>query len=239
MKKKQTTADRFCAMTALLLAALVVFSAITAADANPVVAVNAAAQSSITGEWIAEFSRKNPDEVQFTIIRRGERRGQHTSSDGIPLTELQGLTREQAFGPRAEVNFRIVREAGTFQCEGFFKEGRGAGQWSLTINQNFVSAMRAHGYNNLSEDDLFTAAVVNVKAKTVDDLEAAGYDRLTWDEVVEASIFKVTAEFIREMKAAGFDNLTFKKLVEARIFDVDSKFVKEVEAMGFGRQPFD
>ncbi len=245
MKNYQTTVAKFCAMTAVFLAALLVFpslAAVAANDANSTIVAGSAAapaQRSITGEWVAEFSRKNPDEVQFTIIRRGERRGQHTSSDGIPLSELQGLTREQAFGPRAEVNFRIAREAGTFQCEGFFKEGRGAGQWTLTTSPNFVSAMRARGYDNLSEDDLFTAAVVDVRVKTVDDLKAAGYDRLTYDEVVEASIFKVTGEFIREMKAAGFDNLSFKKLVEARIFEVDGKFVREVEAMGFGRQPFD
>ena len=249
MKNKvQATIDNFSARKSRLrggvnwslLIALLVFSSLLVGaavntefigDSNP-------AQSSATGEWLADFSRKNPEEVQFTIIRRSARGGgQYTSSGGILLSELQGLTREQAFSAKADVNFRLVREAGTFLCEGFFKGGKGAGHWTLTTNPSFVSAMRGRGYDNLSEDDVFSAAVHDINIKPIDDLKAAGYDRLTFKELVEANIFEVTGEFIREMKAAGFDNLTLKQLVEARIFKVDSRFAREVEAMGFGRQP--
>lgn len=196
-----------------------------------------APQGSITGEWLADFSRKNPDEVQFTIMRRSPRGGQHNSSGGVPLAELQGLTREQAFAARSDVTFRVVREAGTFLCEGFFKQGKGAGHWTLTVNQGFVSAMRARGYDNLTEDDLFSAALHDFKIKSIDDLKEAGYDRLSFKQLVEANIFNVTAEFVREMKSVGYENLSLKQLVEARIFDIDSRYVKEVESMGFGRQP--
>ena len=102
-----------------------------------------AIQGAITGEWLAEFNRENPIEVQFTILRRTARGGNHTSSGGMALSELHGLTREQAFGARNDVRFRLVREAGTFECEGSFREGKGAGHWTLTPNQNFVSLMRA------------------------------------------------------------------------------------------------
>jgi hypothetical protein len=248
MKQAQTLVDKFSTLGAsprrragsLLLAAFLVLSSLacvtTAGSANSIGASNAA-QGSITGEWLAEFNRKDADEVQFTVIRRSERGGQHNSSNGIPLNELQGLTRQQAFGAKTEVNFRLVREAGTFQCEGYFREGKGAGHWTLTPNQSFVSAMRSRGYDNLSEDDLFSAALFDINIKTIEDLKAAGYDRLTFKELVEASIFKVTGDFIREMRSAGFENLTLKQLVEARIFKVDSQYVKEVQAMGFGPQP--
>lgn len=196
-----------------------------------------ALQNQTTGEWLADFSRKNPEEVQFTITRRSAGGGEHTTGEGILLSELQGLTREQAFGPRTNVNFRLVRDAGTFLCEGYFHEGKGAGFWTLTINQNFISALRSRGYDNLTDDDLFTAAALDFKIKSIDDLKAAGFDHLTYKELVEANIFKVTSDFIREMSAAGFENLSLKQLVEARIFKIDSQFVKEVEAMGFGRQP--
>ena len=247
MKKAQAHTDKFSVLKlqsrrrvgALLLISFLVFSplsAATACNANSIRANNTA-QGSITGEWLAEFSRKNPDEVQFTVIRRSARGGQHNSSNGIPLNELQGLTRQQAFGAKTEVNFRLVREAGTFQCEGYFREGKGAGHWTLTPSQSFVSAMRERGYDNLSEDDLFSAALFDINIKTIEDLKAAGYDRLSFKELVEANIFKVTGEFAREMKAAGFENLSLKQLVEARIFKVDSQYVKEVQEMGFGRQP--
>lgn len=197
-----------------------------------------AAQAALTGEWLADFSRQSPDEVQFTIIRRTARGGNHTSSSGFSLSEFQGLTREQALGARSDVRFRLVREAGTFECEGSFREGKGAGFWTLTPNQNFVSAMRSRGYDNLTDEDLFSAAVFDINIKSIEDLKSAGYDHLSFKELVEASIFKVTGDFAREMKSAGYESLTFKELVEARIFKVNGQYVREVQAMGFERQPF-
>lgn len=227
----------------MILVGLVVFSSFVAitllgsARSASFISPAQAAQAAITGEWLADFNRKNADEVQFTIIRRSARGGNHTSSDGLRLSEFQGLTREQAFGARNEARFRLVREAGTFEFEGSFREGKGAGHWTLTPNQSFVSAMRGRGYDNLTEDDLFSAALFDINIKSIEDLKSAGYDRLSFKELVEASIFKVTGEFVREMKSAGYENLTLKQLVEARIFKIDAQYVKEVQAMGFERLP--
>lgn len=222
------------------LAVLCSFVAITLSAGSGSVSLGnpaQATQGAITGEWVADFNHKNADEVQFTIIRRTARGGNHTSGRGYALSEFQGLTREQALGARADVRFRLVREAGTFEFEGSFREGKGAGHWTLTPNQSFVSMMGSRGYDNLTEDDLFSAAVFDINSKSMEDLKAAGFDRLSFKELVEASIFKVTGDFIREMKSAGYENLSLKELVEARIFKVDAQYAKDVQAMGFGRQP--
>jgi hypothetical protein len=42
------------------------------------------------------------------------------TSDSISLGELQGLTAENISSAKADVNFNIAREAGTFSCEGIF-----------------------------------------------------------------------------------------------------------------------
>jgi hypothetical protein len=239
----QTKALQSKIIRRVLFIGLIAFSSFVAiailstARSVSLVAPIQAAQEAITGEWLADFNRKNADEVQFTIIRRSARGGNHSSSNGVRLSEFQGLTREQAFGARADARFRLVREAGTFDFEGSFREGKGAGHWTLTPSQSFVSAMRSRGYDNLTAEDLFSAALFDINIKSIEDLKAAGYDRLSFKELVEGSIFKVTGEFIREMKAAGYEDLTLKELVEARIFKIDGQFVKEVQAMGFGHQP--
>jgi len=238
MKKNQFHLYQSPFSIRLIFACLVVFSLTAAALlGTSFLTPRESAQEKLTGEWIAEFSRKNPDEVQFTTMRRTERGGNSNSGDGILLSELQGLTREQAFGAKTDISFRIVREAGTFECEGFFKEGKGAGFWTLTPNPAFISGMSERGYANLSSDDLYNSARFDIRVKSIDDLKSAGFEQLTFKELLEASIFKVTSEYIREMKAAGFENLTLKQLVEARIFKIDSEYVKEVQAMGFERQP--
>jgi hypothetical protein len=216
-----------------LLASFVAVAMLCVAGSLSFVNPAQAAQAAITGEWLADFNRKNADEVQLTIIRRTARGGNHSSSNGVSLSEFQGLTREQAFGARTDVRFRLVREAGTFDCEGSFREGKGAGFWTLTPNQSFVSAMRARGYDNLTEEDLFSAALFDITIKGIEDLKVAGFDRLSFKQLVEASIFKVNGEFIREMKSAGFENLSLKELVEARIFKITPEFIKEMRAIGF------
>ena len=243
MNSIQTKAIQSQLVRRAVLIGLAVFSSFVAitllgnARSASLVSPVQAAQGAITGEWVADFNRKDVDEVQFTIIRRTARGGNHTSSSGFAISEFQGLTREQAFGARTDARFRLVREAGTFDFEGSFREGKGAGHWTLTPSQGFVATMQSRGYDNLTEDDLFSAAVFNINTKTIEDLKSAGYDRLTFKQLVEASIFKVTGDFIREMKAAGYENLTLKELVEARIFKIDGPYAREVQAMGFGRQP--
>ena len=238
MKKNPVNLYRSPLSVRLIFACLLAFSVTAAALlGTSFVTPRAAAQEKLTGEWIADFSRKNPDEVQFTTIHRTARGGMNNSGDGILLSQLQGLTREQAFGAKTDVTFRIVREAGTFDCEGFFKQGKGAGFWSLTPNPAFIAGMRERGYANLSTEDLYHSARFDITLKSVDDIKAAGFDKLAFKDLFEASIFKVTSEFVREMKAAGFENLTLKQLIEARIFKIDAEYVKEVQAMGFERQP--
>jgi hypothetical protein len=103
-----------------------------------------AAQTQTTGEWTAELNPKKTDEVQMTFHRRSEKGGFSMSSNPVSLSELQGLTRETILAAKTNVNFKIVREAGTFSCEGFFNQGRGAGFWTFTPNQGFVAAMNRH-----------------------------------------------------------------------------------------------
>jgi hypothetical protein len=224
----------------LFLACLLVITGIfisTAGGENFVVA-GVAQQSSITGEWRVDFDRGKPDLVSLSMIRGNPRTSDGTRSDGpIALDELQGLTREQAFGAGQAVKFRIVREAGTFECEGTFGSGKGSGRWRLVPDGGFVAAMRSRGYSLSSGKELFESALFSVSLKSVDDLKAAGYDHIPFDKLIETRIFDINPELIDEMRATGYTNLTLDELVEVRIFKVDRKFIDEIQSLGFGRQP--
>lgn len=197
------------------------------------------AQEVVKGEWFIDFSRPEPDKVQLTLIKQKMRGGssKYTHGSGVSINEIQGLSREQASGGQREVKFRIEREAGTFELEGFFREGKGAGFLTLMPSRSFVSAMDSRGYDNLNEYDLFSAAANDVSVKLIDDLRSAGYDRLSFKEIIEADIFKLSGEYVRDLKTAGYENLTFKDLREARIFKIDSQFVKEIQTAGFASLP--
>lgn len=197
-----------------------------------------AAQNSrgpITGEWRIEFTRKNPDEVQLMMmIGKSQNWG-----SGIKISELQGLSREQALNSLAvNVTMRLVRDAGTFELVGSFRDGKGSGQFTLTPDEGFFLALAARGYTNLSDKDVFSAAIANLKIASIDELKAAGYDQLTFNKLIESALFNITSASIADLRAAGFDRLPFNKLVEASIFKIDGAFAREIEAQGFGKLPF-
>src|ERR1041385_2500504 len=118
----------------------------------PAAVTSGQSRAPITGEWRIEFTRKNPDEVQLNMTRGR----QNNWGNGIKISEVQGLSRDYATTPALNVTLRIVRDAGTFELTGSFRDGKGSGQFTLTPNDGFFSALAARGYTNLSEDQAFS-----------------------------------------------------------------------------------
>src|ERR1041384_7246761 len=148
------------------------------------------AGTAISGQWFAEVSVKKPGKMYFSFQRRSDKDGERynmMSSSHILLSEFQGLPADVATASRTSVNFSIVREAGTFQCEGVFNEGKGVGFWTLVPNEKFIVAMRERGYDNLTEQNLLSSAMNNITVKFSDDLKSAGYDHLTFEQLRRAA----------------------------------------------------
>ncbi len=209
------------------------------------------AQTTLTGDWRAEKSDKNPDKIQLSFERRSEKGGRNQQSSSYAYTDLQGLSREQTLKNGA-VKFSLVREAGTIECEGNFADGKGAGTFRFTSNPQFVAAMKSRGFDfekpeysndardaRETENRLFAATTINVTTALADDLLAADFGKLETDDLFKAAIFKVDSKFMQEMKASGFPNLKMEDLVKARIFKIDADFVRQVAQMGFDKEPFD
>jgi hypothetical protein len=219
----------------------------------------ATAQTTLTGNWKANdndwnWNHKNKDDrderdekpdqnkIHLTFSYQTARDGNSNHGTSFDYSELQGLTRQQAEGSGA-VRFRLVREAGTIDCEGSFQNGKGSGTFRFTANQQFVSAMRSRGFDfekpSKFGDDrepanrLFAAATVNVTTALADDLKSANFPNLDVDDLFKAAIFKVNSAFMKEMAATGYPNLTMEDLVKARIFKIDAAFVRSIVAMGF------
>jgi hypothetical protein len=197
------------------------------------------AQNALTGEWTAELQPSKPGDIRLTFHRRSEAGGFSMNGQTMALGELQGLSGEAASAAKANVNFNIVREAGTFACEGYFRAGRGAGFWTFAPSQSFAAGMRERGYPNLTDEDLLRAAFNHLTTKFVADLKSVGYDRLEFKQLLRAASHNVNADFVREMQAAGYQGLSMEELVRARNHNIDGAYIQEVRAMGFEKQPLE
>jgi len=245
MKKFQTTNQLlFCKQSRVLalLFSTIVCSALfftTATSINGITAAQTARESDTSGEWFVLMKANKPGEIHMTFHRQREKGSLIMTSVDIALDELKGLTPDAESSVKVEVNFSIAREAGTFACEGSFRQGKGAGFWTFTPNPSFVSAARSRGYENLSEEDLLSADLNNLTVKFIDDLKSFGYERAQFAQLLRAASRDVTPQFIREMQSAGYQNLSIEELVRARNHGVNGEYVKEVRAMGFDKQPIE
>ncbi|HNU06450.1 MAG TPA: hypothetical protein PKO33_01710 [Pyrinomonadaceae bacterium] len=210
------------------------------------------AQSTVTGEWQAEYrAGKNEDGegLHINFSRKGDR-GKSRMGTSFELGELQGLSSSQISASNSSVRFSIVRDAGTIDFQGVFNNGKGEGTFTFNPNPQFVSGMKSRGFDfdksdskNRESNDLgdrvFAAATLNVTFALADDLLSSNFGKLDSDDLFKAAIFKIDGKFASEMKASGFQNLTFEDLVKARIFKVDAGFVREVAQLGFQNEPFE
>ncbi|MEZ5427056.1 MAG: hypothetical protein R2747_12370 [Pyrinomonadaceae bacterium] len=186
-----------------------------------------------TGTWEAKYRPEKEDKIHFSFSRETEKNHKNSFGSDFEFKDFQGLTRQDALGSNTKVQFSLVREAGTINCEGTFQDGRGSGTFTFTPNASFVSAMESRGFKNLSEEKLFASTTLDVTTSFVDDVLSMGFQDLDYDDIFKARIFKVTPQFAAEMTSIGFPNLNMEDLVKARIFKIDSAYAREIAGMGF------
>jgi hypothetical protein len=218
------------------------------------------AQGPVTGTWTADTrdhgDKEDAGKIHLSFERRTSR-GRNQNGSSFAYSDLQGLSRDTAMGD-GKANFRLVREAGTVECEGTFINGRGTGTFRFTPDMGFVSAMRSKGFDferesigvkrNENDDDddrdtlsdkLLTAAFLGVTSALADDLNSANFGKLDVGDLFKAAIFKIDGRFMAEMKATGFPNMQMEDLVKARIFKIDATYIRQIHDMGFDNRDFE
>src|ERR1044071_5935047 len=97
------------------------------------------AQGPITGTWTSNTrNEKSGNKINISFERRvGTGDGRHQVGESFDYSDLEGLSASQT--QNGKVSFRLVREAGTIQCEGTFVNGSGSGTFT------FTQIGRAHG----------------------------------------------------------------------------------------------
>ena len=191
-----------------------------------------------SGVWTASLREDDPSTLEISIFQ-GKRWGsEHRNWNNImgfdvPLAEATGLAASDIGASAANVQFALVRPAGTIRFEGRFAEGNGAGNFRFSQNDAFVREMESLGLKDFTDDDLLVLAAHNLTPQVVRDMRALGYDLSTRREVVEVAIFRITANTVREFARLGYANLTLRELVNMRVGRVDAAFVNGMHDLGY------
>jgi hypothetical protein len=182
------------------------------------------ASPSHTGTWTASVKE---NQLQLNLRQKGDKGGQYGMP--VPLAAFKGLsTTDGSTAP-----FQLEREAGTFQFEGRFSDGEGAGHFRFEPSPAYAQAMAPLGYPQLTADQQFQLALFDITPARVKELAALGYKNISLKELIEAGIFQVTPERIRALASEGYKGLDLDTLMSMSIHGVTPAFIQEMRAAGF------
>jgi hypothetical protein len=187
------------------------------------------------GQWLIEPGARSAM-VRLTI-RYGERRysDNWNSQDDVPLSELVGLSAADMDGSGATVHFKIVRSAGTLDCEGWFEGGKGSGHFTYQPNPDFVAELAKRGINAPPPTawEQFQMTMAGVGLDLVDELARQKYELPTATELARMAMHGVDLEYVRDIGARGYHLKDSKSLVRMRDHGVDGEFIESLISAGY------
>jgi len=201
-------------------------------------APQARAEEAHTGQWIIEPGR-DANWLHLTLMYSSERQGRGQSMHGSRLSpdQLRGLGSAQMMSAGTNVQFQLVRDAGTFNCEGWFKNGRGSGHFVFAANPAFVAELKRRNYEAPTDTQLFRLALSDTGLGLLDELQAQGYERPTLDQLVRMGDHGVSLEYLRALKAQGYNVQSVDLLTRMVDHGVTVSFIKELDTLGYKNLP--
>ena len=158
-------------------------------------------QDSGTGQWLIEF-RTGEEKVHIELrYERRSEKGHGFSSHGFTLdpARLSGLTREQAMSGGTHAQFQLQRDAGTFNFEGWFKQGNGSGHFTFTPDRAFAAQLNSQGFGSPTDEQLLSLAISDTGFALINELRAQGYERPTLNQLVDMGNHGVGFDFLRRL----------------------------------------
>ncbi len=207
-----------------ILRALAAFSLL----ACSLLAVPAAASATIEGNW-SMSPTDEPGKVRFAIIRRWNGNNSHHESEW-PVSAFQGL--DLSVRGKRDVTFVIARDAGRFDCEGYLKDGEGAGSFLFTPDAEFGSDMRALGFE-VDEEKQFVMASIDVTVEHARQMKSLNFVDLDTNHLLATRIFSVTAAYVNELRREGLPLKAVGTVIAFRVHGVSLDQVRDFRKRGF------
>ncbi len=180
------------------------------------------------GDWTISKS-DFPGKVEFSLIEH-HNGGMSNHQSLWPVSVFQGLDVSKA--GRQEVNFAITRDAGKIDCEGFLKDGEGAGLFHFQPNASYPKEMQTLGFT-VDDEKQFAMAVQDVTLDFAKQMKGEHLSDLDSDKLIAFRIFGVDSAFIQAMHAEGVKTTDSDKFVAFRIHGVSPQMVHTLKQAGY------
>jgi hypothetical protein len=180
------------------------------------------------GSWTLRKSSK-PGKVEFSLIQHHHG---GTSSHESDWSTGVFVGVDFSKSGRQDVRFTISRDAGKIECEGFLKDGEGAGIFHFQPDPNYPQQMRSIGFT-VDDDKQFALAVQDVSLEFARQMKNERLDDLDAEKLIAFRIFNVNAAFVDEIRATGLKISDSDKLVAFRIHGITPQMIRNLHGAGY------
>jgi beta-lactamase regulating signal transducer with metallopeptidase domain len=178
-------------------------------------------------EWSIARSSESANEAHFSFGYH-QNNSRWIETNDVELSSLRdfSLSLLDHDGP---IKFEYVREAGELVCVGQVRNGRASGTFTVSANQDFVSALEKMGYSTPDEHDVVSLMMSDITLEFARDVKSTGL-QLTVADLAELRGHGVSADYIRQARQAGLTQLTADDFCELRTHGVEPQYLQRVLA---------
>src|SRR5216684_3449674 len=193
-----------------------------------VLALIARASDTRTGSWTISHSDE-PGKVSFALIYHSKHNNSNHESDW-PTSDFKGVDFSKS--GKQDVKFVIARDAGRFDCEGYLKDGDGAGVFHFAPDAQYVSQMSALGFTGIDDEKQFSMAVLDVSVAYAKEIKSKNLHDLDLEKLIAFRIHGVSPDFIEKVQTLGYRHPEPDQLVAMRIHGVSPEFIAQLKSRG-------
>ncbi len=186
------------------------------------------ANTTRTGDWTVLTSGE-AGKVEFSLSEHSHHGNSRHESDW-PTSAFPGVDFSKP--GRQDVHFTIVRDAGKIDCEGYLKDGEGAGIFHFEPNPDYARQMQSLGFP-VDDEKQYSMAVQDVSLDFARQMKDQHLSDLDTDKLIAFRIFRVDKEFIADLRAAGLNISDSDKLVAFRIHGVTPQMIRTLHQAGY------
>ncbi len=183
-----------------------------------------------SGTWTLEHS-SDPGSVQLGLRYQKTTAGGNQEWDesrSVAWSDLRGVTSADLDSNGAHKSFSVVRDAGSFQAEGSFSRGHGAGVWRFAPSSSFNDQLRRRGIGAANFEQQFALAMSGFQLGTLDQLLASGFQRPSVGDLVAMANHGVSDRYIQELRGLGLHPNSAQALIRLRDHGVGGSFAAAV-----------
>jgi hypothetical protein len=176
------------------------------------------------GAW---FATTSDDRLSFEL-KSGDDDHSWSSTLRVEKSEIN------PFPGQGNVEFKLVREAGTMTFKGQFDGQEGFGHFQFTPDGGYLAALKQMGVEDMDERREFAYFTVNIKKEYVDMLVHNGYPHISQRDLIGFAAMKIDKQFIQDWHGSGFDDVDNpRNLISLKAMKIDRAYVDELKASGY------